>query len=81
LFDHRRAGGAYGRTALGGGTDLDNECLLCGYHHREHGNRGWQVIIPDGQPYWIPPPRIDPARTPIRNTAHDGPVTLALEPA
>jgi hypothetical protein len=52
-----------------------------GYHHREHGNRGWQVIIPDGQPYWIPPPRIDPARTPIRNTAHDGPVTLALEPA
>jgi hypothetical protein len=56
---------------LGGGTDLDNECLLCGYHHREHEKRGWQVIITDGQPYWIPPPHIDPAQTPIHNPIHD----------
>ena len=57
--------------ALGGGTDLDNECLLCGYHHRTFDQRGWQVIMKDGQPYWIPPPWIDPAQTPIRNTIHD----------
>jgi hypothetical protein len=55
----------------GGRTDLDNECLLCGYHHREHQKRGWQVIIENGQPYWIPPPWIDPAQTPVRNTIHD----------
>ena len=48
----------------GGRTDLDNECLLCGFHHREHEKRGWRVIMADGQPYWIPPPWIDPAQTP-----------------
>jgi hypothetical protein len=57
--------------ALGGGTDLNNQCLLCGFHHREHDKRGWQVTIQNGQPYWIPPPHIDPTRTPIRNTIHD----------
>jgi hypothetical protein len=57
--------------ALGGGTDLDNECLLCGFHHREFEKRGWQVIIQNGQPYWIPPSWIDPTQTPIRNAIHD----------
>jgi hypothetical protein len=57
--------------AKGGATDLDNECLLCGWHHREFEKRGWQVIMKNGQPYWIPPPHIDRARTPIRNTIHD----------
>jgi hypothetical protein len=31
--------------ALGGGTDLINLCLLCGFHHREHEKRGWQVVM------------------------------------
>jgi len=57
--------------ALGGGTDLDNECLLCGWHHREHEKRGWQVTMKDGRPWWTPPAHIDPTRTPIRNTIHD----------
>src|SRR5882757_9797581 len=57
--------------AFGGGTDLDNLCLLCGYHHREFEKRGWTVVMSDGQSYWIPPPWIDPAQTPIRNTIHD----------
>ena len=57
--------------AEGGGTDLDNECLLCGWHHREHEKRGWQVTMENGQPYWVPPPWIDPAQAPIRNTIHD----------
>jgi hypothetical protein len=57
--------------ALGGRTDLDNECLLCGYHHREHEKRGWTVIMSDGQPYWTPPSHIDSDQIPIRNTIHD----------
>jgi hypothetical protein len=69
--------------ALTGRTTIAEGTLVCGYHHREHQKRGWQVIIENGQPYWIPPPWIDPARTPIRNTIHDGLPELdaALEPA
>ena len=68
--------------ALGGRTDLDNECLLCGYHHRTFEKRGWTVIMRGGHPWWTPPPWIDP-RTPIRNTIHDRLLELnaALEPA
>jgi len=61
--------------AFGGGTDLINLCLLCGFHHREHEKRGWQVTIRNGQPWWTPPAHIDPDRTPIRNTIRD-PVTV-----
>jgi hypothetical protein len=57
--------------AKGGRTDLDNECLLCGFHHREHDKRGWTVTMKHGRPWWTPPAHIDPARTPIRNTIHD----------
>jgi hypothetical protein len=57
----------------GGRTDLDNECLLCGYHHREHEKRGWNVTIRDGRAWWTPPLHIDPTQTPIRNTIHDQP--------
>src|SRR5882672_8201882 len=35
--------------AFGGGTDLTNLCLLCGFHHREHEKRGWQVTIRNGE--------------------------------
>jgi hypothetical protein len=65
---------------LGGRTDLTNECLLCGYHHREHDKRGWQVIMRDGRPWWVPPAHVDPRRTPIRNTIHD-PVPDPYPPA
>ena len=55
----------------GGATDLDNLCLLCGYHHREFERRpGWKVTMHDGQPWWIPPAHIDPDQVPIRNTMH-----------
>jgi hypothetical protein len=57
--------------AFGGGTDLANLCLLCGFHHREHEKRGWQVTIRNGQPWWTPPAHIDSDRTPIRNTIRD----------
>src|SRR5882757_293682 len=62
-------------AARGGGTDLDNLCLLCGYHHREHEKRGWQVTMKNGRPWWIPPAHIDPDGTPIRNTLRD-PITV-----
>ncbi|HKC28546.1 MAG TPA: DUF222 domain-containing protein [Jatrophihabitans sp.] len=54
----------------GGATDLHNMCLLCRYHHREFERRGWVVEMANGVPQWIPPSWIDPARRPIRNTAH-----------
>ena len=64
----------------GGTTDLDNLCLLCGYHHREFERRGWKVTMQDGLPSWIPPAHVDPDRIPIRNTMHaiDGVDGVAL---
>ncbi len=56
--------------ANGGRTDLTNLTLLCGYHHREFQQRGWTITMQDGLPWWTPPPRIDPTRTPLRNTMH-----------
>jgi hypothetical protein len=56
--------------ADGGATDLENLTLLCGFHHREFDRCGWAVTMTDGIPNWIPPPWIDPDRTPRRNTMH-----------
>lgn len=53
--------------ALGGSTDLNQLCLLCGHHHREFARRGWRVDIYDGIPWWTPPPWIDPDQQPQRN--------------
>jgi hypothetical protein len=58
-----------GSWSRGGGTDLANGCLLCGYHHRLIHTGDWQVVMgADGHPYVIPPDWIDPARTPLRNS-------------
>ena len=54
----------------GGETDLDNMCLLCRFHHREHERRGWHAVLIGGIPHWVPPAFVDPDRRPIRNTAH-----------
>ncbi|MEO6703525.1 MAG: DUF222 domain-containing protein [Jatrophihabitantaceae bacterium] len=53
--------------ADGGATDLDNLTLLCKPHHRDFERHGWQVAVRDGLPWWIPPPWIDPHRTPRQN--------------
>jgi hypothetical protein len=59
--------------AAGGGTDIDNMCLLCRFHHREFAKAGWEVRMRDGVPEWIPPPWLDLQRRPRRNTAHHRP--------
>lgn len=52
-------------------TRIDDGTLLCGHHHREHGNLGWRCRMIDGIPHWIPPRWIDPEQTPRRNHMHD----------
>lgn len=40
----------------GGRTDLDNLCLLCGYHHTLVHEGGWKIDgAPDGELQFIPP--------------------------
>jgi len=51
-----------------GPTNLDNLTLVvCGYHHREFDRLGWQCVMTDGLPRWIPPPHLDPHRAPRLN--------------
>ena len=45
--------------------------LVCALHHRLFDKLGWTGTMIDGQPHWIPPRHLDPARTPRRNTMHD----------
>jgi hypothetical protein len=59
----------------GGPTDLDNLVLPCAYHHARFTQQRCQIVTRDRVPWFIPPPLIDPHRTPIRNLrglcAHD----------
>jgi hypothetical protein len=64
----------------GGPTDLDNLTLLCGHHHRSFERAGWRVHMRDGVPWWTPPPFVDPAQTPIRNTVHHRPEIVFRQP-
>jgi hypothetical protein len=56
--------------ASGGATSIDNTALVCGYHHTLVHQGDWATIMIDGVPHLIPPPWIDPAQTPQRNTLH-----------
>lgn len=56
--------------ANGGATSLDNTALLCGYHHTLVHQGEWAIHMIDGIPHFIPPPWIDPAQKPERNTLH-----------
>ena len=64
------------RYADGGETCLQNLCLVGSFHHREFERRGWQVIMSDGVPHWLPPAWIDPERRPRRNTSHHTPIVF-----
>jgi hypothetical protein len=52
----------------GGETSVENCCLLCTHHHRAVHHHGWDLVLRDGHIWTIPPPWVDPARTPRRNT-------------
>lgn len=55
----------------GGTTCLANLALLCPYHHTLVHNSEWEIQMgADGMPEAIPPPWLDPARTPQRNHYH-----------
>jgi hypothetical protein len=58
-------------------TRVDDGTLLCGYHHREHPNLGWQCSMLEGIPHWTPPRWIDPKQTPRRNRMHHPALELA----
>ena len=47
-----------------GPTDLDNGVLLCRTDHERMHHDGWEVQVHRGQVSFIPPPHVDPARTP-----------------
>jgi hypothetical protein len=51
-------------------TSVDNGCLLCRFHHREHQPMGWQSVMLNAIPHFIPPRWVDPDRKPQRNTLH-----------
>jgi hypothetical protein len=55
----------------GGPTDLSNLVLLCPAHHRLIHHSGWTIRMRDGMPEFLPPPWLDPDRTPLRNHIHD----------
>ncbi|MGH8894931.1 MAG: hypothetical protein ACRDWY_16765, partial [Actinomycetes bacterium] len=61
----------------GGETSVANCCLLCDHHHRVVHHHGWHVELRDGVIWTIPPPWVDPDRTPRRNTRRDGLADLA----
>ncbi len=51
----------------GGTTGTDNGTLLCSHHHHVIHKEHWTIQMRTGIPWFIPPPHLDPARTPRRN--------------
>jgi HNH endonuclease/uncharacterized protein DUF222 len=51
----------------GGGTDLNNLCLLCDYHHDRIDTDDWTITMQQGVPWFTPPAWIDPEQTPQLN--------------
>ena len=56
--------------ADGGPTALCNLCLLCSHHHDVVHHDGWDITMINGMPWFIPPPWIDPDRTPRQHSRH-----------
>ncbi len=49
-----------------GPTDFNNGILLCSQHHHEVHRNNWMIEVRGDTPWFIPPSRIDPHRTPRR---------------
>ncbi|MDL5160583.1 HNH endonuclease signature motif containing protein, partial [Actinomycetospora termitidis] len=56
-----------------GDTELDNLVCLCIYHHGLVHRSGWQIVMDQRLPWFIPPKWLDPTQTP----RHNRPWTLA----
>jgi hypothetical protein len=52
----------------GGTTGAGNGTLLCSHHHHVIHKEHWSIQMRTGIPWFIPPPHLDPARKPRRNT-------------
>ncbi len=52
----------------GGTTGTGNGTLLCSHHHHVIHKEHWSIQMRTGIPWFIPPPHLDPAQTPRRNT-------------
>jgi len=52
----------------GGTTGAENGTLLCSHHHHVIHKEHWSIQMRTGIPWFIPPPHLDPARTPRRNS-------------
>ncbi len=50
----------------GGATDLDNLVLMCPFHHRRLDRDRWELETRGDSRWLIPPPWVDPTRTPRR---------------
>jgi hypothetical protein len=48
-----------------GRTDVADGVLLCRYHHLLVHNNGWRVTRQGSDYFFVPPPALDPAQTPI----------------
>jgi hypothetical protein len=55
----------------GGQTSVANCCLFCDHHHRRIHHDGWDAELINGVIHVIPPPWIDPDRTPRPNQHPD----------
>jgi hypothetical protein len=56
--------------ADGGETSLENLVLLCARHHGVVHHDGWQIIMREGLPWFIPPRWIDPDQKPRQNSRY-----------
>ena len=52
----------------GGTTGTENGVLLCSSHHHVIHKENWTIQLRTGIPWFIPPPHLDPAQKPRRNS-------------
>ncbi len=54
-------------------TCVDDGTLVCTANHALFEQMGWQSIMIDDLPHWVPPAWVDPKQRPRRNRMHDSP--------
>ena len=52
-------------------TSVDDGTLACTGNHHTFETMGWQSVMLDGRPHWVPPRWIDSEQVPRRNKLHD----------